>query len=607
MSQSNSSTPTAAEVIAAFSDEPAKPQPAKKRLSKKVKIIIGVSAWLVLLGGAVGLAFLLRPAPEEVHLGSVVEYYQYIKIDDTGITDFVDDLDYYGYYTSNALKFDFLDSDDYASPRYDKYSISGLKDKTVEQKINDRILETINSVTAEANKAVSAGSNRVDMVISANYFNLLSVYFSYSSYENSRYVYHTIPLTFDLNTGAELTFDDLFSENANVTGILYNGFYNELSTELMFSRLTIERKLHWEATYPNPADCVAMYCPEEGETYDSLRAKRAEIDAKLTNLEAIVNQTVTEYLSGDRRFYLRPSGPVFILANNTTIELSLKDNIRYAVYLKHYRSDSSLFEDASLAHKNQFFTEVSDIYNKFVNVETDTYLVDTMISLRPFSPSNQKIEDLVYDYAVKKALSHQPDYTKFRHVTLQISSPEKTDNRYFGNYMSTIYSHINDLDKSYYDSTYRKAVIDGKSDAVGFYGNHPAKTGSYDPDKINTASGFPQYSYIFVNDKGEIFDSPEAILTDAEDAPSSFPKSWRDYLQNYFYNYFCHPTYSWQTQRCFTDEEKATHEFEYELSYGAVAILLKDVKTPSDGLFRTAIEYGNIPYGYINPAFRNGQ
>ena len=56
-----------------------------------------------------------------------------------------------------------------------------------------------------------------------------------------------------------------------------------------------------------------------------------------------------------------------------------------------------------------------------------------------------------------------------------------------------------------------------------------------------------------------------------------------------------------------TDEEKATHEFEYELSYGAVAILLKDVKTPSDGLFRTAIEYDNIPYGYINPAFRNGQ
>ena len=579
-------------------------------ISKKAKIIIGVSVWLVLLGTAAGLAFLLRPKPEEIHLGSIVEEYEYVKVDDTGVTDTVDDLDYYGFYTSNALKFiPLTSSNNYQDPLYNKIGISGLKDKAIEQKINNRIVDAINSTTNEVRTTES--SSQANMFISANYFNVLSIYLSYyypvKSSDGPRTTTRVkyVPLTFDLNTGNELAFNDLFSENVNLRGILYNGFYNKFSTDLKFSRLSIERTLAMESTFPNPQDCQAMYCPGAGETYDDLRARRAEIDAKLADLEAYTYQAIDEYLSGDRKFYLASSGPVFILSDGTAVDLKLKENIRYAVYLKHYRSDSSLFEDNSLANKNQFFTEMSDAYSKFINIETNNYLIDAMVHESDRS-TDQRIIDLAYDYAFKKGLSYQSDPAKFRHIVLDISAPYKSASYHLGNYLATINLRVRELDKSYYDSTYKKAIIDGKSSSNGFYGNSVAHAASYDPTKVDSIVDNIATTYILINDKGEIFDSPETILKDADDAPSSFPTSWKEYFKNYFYNYFCTPTYSWQTKRCFSDEEKINHEFEYELGFDAIYVELKNIKMPGgNGSYRASIDLRNIPYGYINPSLRN--
>ena len=552
-------------------DKSAKAAKPKKPLSKKAKIAILAAGWVLLLGIAAGVASLLKPAPEIVYTDAITEAYKFSAQEAGEVLDIVDDLDYYGYYSTNPLIFTQQDDDKY---KY-IYTISGLKDKTVEEKINNRLRDIAASYSGETY-----------MTVTANYFNLLSLRLNVGG----RYEY----LTFDLNTGDELTFDDLFSKNANLAALLFNSFYDAISANIQFQKLAAEKRLAAEEYCPDPANCMAQYAPYQGETYDSLRALIKSYDDQMANIEQTALNSVQKYLAGDRQFYLNSFGPVFVVSDTEYVEMELKDNIRYAVYLKHYRSPDSLFEDDSLAETNLFFTESNSSYRKHYNEETDTYLFSYLDNLSHEDIISPELRQSFRDFVKQKGLATPIENGKFRYISVD-------DVSFFeGNHILTATAYIcaYETDKTYYDSAYRRGIIDEKTQSDWL---DPLKAGRYDREKVtqlvlnNEYQKCRQVAVAFTT-SGGILEDIDSILIDQSDPDSP---GWKEYLAKKAYRAVCER--SWDP-KCFTDAEKQSQELIYTFNANgpSVSISLKD-DSEYGSSYMTNVLLSDIP-SYINPA-----
>lgn len=560
-----------------------KPQKTKKPLSKKTKVLLFILGWLLILGLATLIAFLLKPTARVIHTNAIIDAYKFSDLG-TEVIETVNDLNYYGSYTPNPIDFIPYETPDYSGI----YLISGLKNKSVEEKINHQIIETANSL-----HTISPERHTVGFNVTANYFNLLSFTIDQYNYDTQGLVnkYYT----FDLNTGEKLSFDNLFPKNLNLTPILYKSFYDGLSTKLQFLRLNAERRLAMESYYPNPATCVAQYCPLPSETYDSIRALIAEYDNQLADIEQTVLNTIKTYLAGEKIFYLNSYGPAFVLSDGTVINMELKDNIRYAIYLKNYRSNNSIYENAAPNNSHLFFTEVSDPYHTFYNLETNSYLFDLVESYCPTSIPNS-IRQTVQEYLLNKGLNLPGTAGKFRHILAESSLYESDDLGTYGSY-ATICTY--ETDKSYYDSTYRTAIIDGKTQNIWMSAQQPARDGHYDMNQVtlltdnNSVNNCNKQLHFVITKSGTILDNPDDILVN----PSNSSTSWKDYLKSVAYYNVCYNTYQ---KHCYTDEEKATHEFIYTFNGSSIELSLKDNSESGSSHFYN-INFDYIPREYINP------
>ncbi len=542
--------------------------PAKK-LSKKKKTILLVAAWIVLLGVSAGLAFLLKPAPEVVHTNAVIDAYKFTEKESEKTIETVDDLDYYGSYVPNPLTFNRQESGGF-------YLISGLKDKTVEEKINNKILEV-------NNKFCSDGSQhcRSSMRIGANYHNLLSLILS--KYVDNGDIYEY--LTFDLNTGGQLSFDDLFSPGVNLKQLLFKSFYDSLSSNIQFEKLHALNRLSAERHAPDPSQCDAQYCPRPGETYDSLRALIADYDDQLNNMEEIAANALDSYLAGEKKFYLNSYGPAFILGNGDVVKMELGDNMRYAIYLKKYRSENSIFENDPIASiSNPFYTQNPVIGVNFIHEETDSYIFDYAEDSYDEEFSLADVQS-IREYIKNKGLSIPSDNQKFRHILGGGGIMTM-----WGIREVTANFHIYETDKSYYDSVYRKAIIDGKSQNAWLSNVQPARMGRYDQDKV-TELGYQDITVI-ITKSGKILDDINDVLVNPPDSEIG----WQEYLSQIAYNEVC--SRSWN-QKCYTDEEKQSQELLYDISASGIVIKLKE-DSESTPIYMYDIDFSNILPQYIN-------
>ena len=113
-------------------------------------------------------------------------------------------------------------------------------------------------------------------------------------------------LNFDLVTGDELSFDDIFVKGANVEGLVYKRFYSQLSSDYAFDLLDVERGIEGKEA----GNCT-MYC-DPSVSLEEYRARKSEIEMKIANIEEIAMVETKQYLAGERKFYLESAGPVFI-------------------------------------------------------------------------------------------------------------------------------------------------------------------------------------------------------------------------------------------------------------------------------------------------------
>lgn len=550
------------------------------KLSKQAKIALLVTGWILLLGIAAGVAFLLKPAPEIVYTDAIIEAYKFSAQGTSEVTDTVNDLDYYGYYTANPLTFTTIED----GKAKGAYIVSGLKNKTVEEKINRRIQEAASTLYD-----ISPERDGINMKIAANYFNILS--FTLEQYDFDAGSWQNDYFTFDLNTGEELSFDNLFSANLNLTPLLFKSFYDTLSMNLQFAKLSANRRLASEKDFPDPSKCMTMYCPDPGETYDSIRALIAEYDRRLANVEQTAINTVQDYLAGEKKFYLNSYGPVFILSDGTAVEMELKDNIRYAVYLKNYRTSDSIFEDGAANPSNPFFTEIPTQYMNYLNEETDTYLFDYAESTSTEEGISPEIRQALREYLKNKGFSAPGEEGKFRHISANGNATIWGDIR-IGYATICVY----ETDKSYYDSTYRRAIIDEKTQRHWLA---PAKAGHYDQDRVkllpvdgNTESCYRQKNVAITN-SGTVIEDVDGVLIN----PQGF-ESWKERFNREAYSSICNR--SWDP-KCYTEAEKQSHELIYSFAGGAgITINLKDDSETGSSYFYT-VGLESIPQQYFNP------
>ena len=146
------------------------------------------------------------PKKEDEDKKYIIDFGETIDYNDINIISYVD-MDGTLYRADDANK-----PKEYQSTSYNYVEINGLKNKDVQNKINKKIKDTVYSF----NEAGSYGKIYAYTNICGNFNNILSIEVHDNSNASSPYV----GLNFDLNTGDQISFEDLFIKSAPVVSIL---------------------------------------------------------------------------------------------------------------------------------------------------------------------------------------------------------------------------------------------------------------------------------------------------------------------------------------------------------------------------------------------------
>lgn len=469
----------------------------KPKSKKKVFIPIIIVVWLLVMGGAAGLAFLLNPEPEEVHTNAIQEAFKFKQDEEKEPTDLVTDVDYYGLYTPNQITLKREHFDDYSKI----YGVTGLKSKTVEQKINDRIKNT-----------------EVDR-LGASYYNVLSLYkYSYVpiNEQNTSWDVKISSINFDLNTGDEIKFDDLFVENTNVKSILLKNFY----TTIIFNYNHEIETLKYQANYcknlilANPEGISQKEIDDCNNKVNNLDKNISDINAKIAAAENEAIAKVNNYLKGEKKFYLISSGIVFYMDGGFDSIFYLRDDAKYAAYLKKYRSNESLFEKNNIYGKELITQPMTDLSTRTFK-ETDKYALDIV---HDKSSCNHMIndQDQQYESEIIKTFEKsikEKDPNNYVYAGIEINYC-KGDTKEVGASTYTVTS----MPKAYYDSNYRKAVIEGKKNDAAYmdqYSYRRPDINFFDESKIKELESY-HASDILIGKSGALYISSDSdkIISD---------------------------------------------------------------------------------------------
>lgn len=591
-----SAEPSAAEIIAAFEEPPKKP---KKKLSKKAKIALILSAWIVLVGGAVGLAFLLRPAAEVAHLAPVVEEFEWQEPANVAELDLVD-VDYYGYYNANSLSFEKA-TEDYTSPYSGIMYVRGLKNKAVENKINTRIKAIANELIPKLKNEYG----RVSMSLGANLYNVLSFYFTFNNYENSVSHYYTYGATFDLNTGDELSFDDIFIDNFDYAQYVQKAFYDHLSVNLALRGQSIAHTIASYEKDPTSCNMYSVTCnvDDPAEAIKPYYAERDAIQSNLANIEQYSASEAKKYLEGDKPFYLNAYGPAFIFNDHESVAGSeAKDQAKYLAFYRDYKTTSSLFENDSLGAKHIFYTTWLSLNegSSWDISETGSYLLE-QYNFREEFPEKAKLHRDYLLSRIMKKIEAQPQFYWVRLASTVYRAG--SSGRKYNYYIASADVAITTTSQDYYNSAFRKAIIDGKTQnaAMGMF--QPARVGHYDAAKVQNFTQSDLNSFIggglnaLIDEDGNLYAQAEDIFNPESD--------WQEYLKNYFYAQVGHYSSGTFIRDVFTDAEKATHDIGVVMNGSTLFIGIKDSNADNPNGFskQTYLPIYYIPNEYLKPPF----
>ena len=235
--------------------------------------------------------------------------------------------------------------------------ISGLKNKEVESKVNNKIKEMC---LEKYEKIKGNKENSINMYCTANFANVISFRIEFDNGSS----YYTDAINFNLVSGDELAFKDMFTNNAAIQNILKNSSYESIS---QYYNGTYEKDVYNE-----------LYEGYEDEEYDEEVEYDENNEVEDLGVENGIEDKVeeqnfkfmTDYKNNKIEKFYFSSRCIYVIWNEYTIKIPMKDYYSQIAIYNRYKEHNNLYEDYKcdeIENKNiPVFVSTNDIY-----VETD--------------------------------------------------------------------------------------------------------------------------------------------------------------------------------------------------------------------------------------------
>ena len=325
-------------------------------------------------------------------------------------------IDYTGYYDENDLYIEklYIDEEQYFS--YIK--ISGLKDKSLEEKINKKLYDLVN-------EQMDKGYTRIHSYIPLNAFNILSVYID--AYKDNNSDYKTINI--DLTTGKEINLSDIVNTK-NLIKPISHAYYDSASFMI---NSEIKRKTMYLDEYN---DCIKSNYSCEGLLGGLSVEETKELIKTYEKYIPTIEDESLKYARNfdiNTEFYITSAGIIipnvnmYDLKGNNEIMLYTKDNPRLFNYYYKYKKDESIYDGTYEGIKNIMLSE----YIQYLQIEKPhTELIDdyAFIHFEYYNKNNEENKQLLDEYIkrldknnftfVYEASIYEDEYFSFSECTM---------------------------------------------------------------------------------------------------------------------------------------------------------------------------------------------
>lgn len=325
-------------------------------------------------------------------------------------------IDYTGYYDENDLYTEklYIDEEQYFS--YIK--ISGLKDKSLEEKINKKLYDLVN-------EQMDKGYTRIHSYIPLNAFNILSVYID--AYKDNNSDYKTINI--DLTTGNEINLSDILNTK-NLIKPISHAYYDSASFMI---NSEIKRKTMYLDEYN---DCIKSDYSCESLLGGLSVEETKELIKTYENYIPTIEDESLKYARNfdiNTEFYITSAGIIipnvnmYDLKGNNEIMIYTKDNPRLFNYYYKYKKDESIYDGTYEGIKNIMLSE----YIQYLQIEKPhTELIDdyAFIHFEYYNKNNEENKQLLDEYIkrldknnftfVYEASIYEDEYFSFSECTM---------------------------------------------------------------------------------------------------------------------------------------------------------------------------------------------
>lgn len=326
--------------------------------------------------------------------------------------------------------------------------ITGLKNKMIEDSINDKIKDiAINSVVKEA-KAKDSYGYAIDCYCNANFSNVISFTF-YNSYYNYTDTSYSTSLNFNLITGEEIKFSDLFTNTASLKHIITQSAYTCLAIDRIYSTNAVQNENEVKSASTNE---MKYGVDMNGIDY--------------SNIEEKICEMLNDYYSGNKINFNFTPKVINIRYNGATIEIIMKNFYQDIAIYSRYANNNSIYDGTYSNEKNVivFIDRTNSYYSKLDINGEDTFF-DFKIGVE-----NQNSDDNIYDNT--KFMSIIKKYISDETEKIAKMKQDKRDNAllYSITVSTTVDSNNNlilyediltmEMDKQYFKDTYRNYAIE---------------------------------------------------------------------------------------------------------------------------------------------------
>lgn len=473
---------------------------------------------------------------------------------------------YYSFYDDNNLdiKINYIDENK-KNQNYEYLKISGLKNSRIENTINK---ELYNAVLNEFDN----GAESVFSKIYLNAFNILSVYItSYYDGEGNK----NKALNYDLNTGNKIKFEDLFTNTANVSSIIYDGVYNKISTEISSELLRLDRQIEAIKIYKEQGHETQWYIPTD---INELKKERKSKEEELNNVEDLSLNETRKLVNDEKKLFYITNYGIIIFKQNEYYEILLKaeKNMEYFAYYEKYLNNKDLYKKNNIGKKNMFLSGINNNYLSYNRVEKikDYALIDFEKWYDYNEDEISYLDKLVNEYKNKF------DKNVFSYLNV-------TSNYYTGYNNSKIDGiggkiTICTMDKDYYNNHYFKELFTSKSEDMYASNN-------YYNDKSNNNIKCTDNNINVIVIDGHIYDKINDIFVNGFDYQGYLIAKYYEKNNDYYDE---------------LDIDKLKSHFRFGFTgFGSIYIDYLDNNTGQYFEYDESIDVNNIPKDYLSISF----